>query len=601
VFSLRTPLAARFGLCFALGSALASWSTPRARGQEPPAGFVQARGNQLLLDGQPFRFLGANVSVMHGPRERAGYEAVLDAVVLDGLKVVRLWALGEQPAPGEPHHPLYAFRIGESGWVEESFVHLDRVLLAARERGLKVIVVLANRWSDYGGIATYLRWGGLSLQRDAAGEPASSALAAFLECTSCQALYAQHVERVVGRTNSITKLAYRDDPTIMAWELINEASAVGAREEELLLAWIKHNARLVRALDARHLISAGHIGYQTSRERNVWRAVQDIPEIDFADAHFYPAHDPRVSRRAELPALLDDPIALALLDVQKPLVLGEFGFAREAYKAASERRHWFQTFVGHALSRGVSGALVWIYEPGDNPIRSHTIRSHPADDESLATRRLLNGAALRLAAATAPAVPEAWLAPEGRPVFTGAQHERGERKPHRDFVTRGSSTLLEIAPSGYAQLSFERAGIDVREGREVLWGAGAGYVEFRFVAPAFVPRALAIEARVSSELPGEPSGRDFRDGSDIELSLDGVTLGTVRARPDDGRGEVVRVELVDPFLLARLFSARAHRLRLRALPSSYAGGLCIYGSAPRAAEPATEAALNHVRVVLERP
>src|SRR5262249_22453774 len=158
-----------------------------------------------------------------------------------------------------------------------------------------------------------------------------------------------------------------------------------------------------------------------------------IAEIDFADAHFYPSSDPRVSRRAELAALLDDPIALALFDVQKPLVLGEFGFAREAYKVAAQRRHWFETFVGHALGRGVSGALVWIYEPSDNPIRSHTIRSHPADSESLATRRVLNGAARRLASAELPNIPSAWRLLEGRPVFARAQREVGERKPHGGF------------------------------------------------------------------------------------------------------------------------------------------------------------------------
>src|SRR6185295_11462752 len=112
-----------------------------------------------------------------------------------------------------------------------------------------------------------------------------------------------------------------------------------------------------------------------------------------------------------------------------------------------------------------------------------------------------------------------------------------------------------------------------------------------------VPRAVAIEARVSSELPGEDAGHDFRDGSDIEILLDDTSLGTVRAVPDDGRGAVVRVELVDPFLLERLFAAREHRLRLRALPSSYAGGLCVYGASPRS----EQGALKHVRVVLERP
>jgi len=38
-----------------------------------------------------------------------------------------------------------------------SFAHLDRVLVAAWARRLRVIVVLANRWSDYGGFPRYLR------------------------------------------------------------------------------------------------------------------------------------------------------------------------------------------------------------------------------------------------------------------------------------------------------------------------------------------------------------------------------------------------------------------------------------------------------------
>jgi hypothetical protein len=69
--------------------------------------------------------------------------------------------------------------------------------------------------------------------------------------------------------------------------------------------------------------------------------------------------------------------------------------------------------------------------------------------------------------------------------------------------------------------------------------------------------------------------------------------------PDDGRGEVARVELVDPFLLERLFVSRGHRLRLRALPSSSAGGLCVYGASDGAKQRAED--LSDVRVVLERP
>lgn len=562
----------------------------------PPDPFVRVRGRELMLDGAPFRFLGANASVMHGPRERASFEAVLDAVVEDRLKVVRIWALGEQPEPGAPHHPLYAFRIGERGWVTASFDHLDRVLVAAAQRQLKVIVVLANRWKDYGGIATYLRWSGTEVARDALGEPASRAQADFFRSEACQARYREHIARVVGRTNGVTGLPYRDDPTIMAWELINEVSAVSAGDEELLLGWVRDTARYVRSIDPNHLISAGHVGYQTARERAVWRAVQALPEVDFADAHAYPATDPRVTRAFDLAQLLDDPIALARVDLQKPLVIGEFGFAREAFPSSSARLRWFSRFLRHLAARGVSGALVWIYEPNDNPLRSHTIRGDPADDASHGVRSLLRAVAPRFVANGAVQVPASWRS-DALPTFVGPREQRGTAAPHRAFTRDGDTLRLDIDPAAYASLRFERAGVYVGGGQQTVWGAGAGDITYRFSSPRSVPRSLAIEARVSSELPGAGAGQDFRDGSDIEISLDERVLGTVRAMPDDGHGRLVRVEVVDRFFLRRAFARRTHTLRLRALPSRFAGGLCVYGPLP--SEPPLTAQVPPLRVILK--
>jgi hypothetical protein len=558
------------------------------------------RGTELLLNERPFRFLGANVAILHGERERSGYEAVLDAVKADGLRVVRLWALGEQPEPGAPYHPLYAFRIGEGGWIESSFVHLDRVLAAARQRDLKVIVVLANRWKDYGGIATYLRWGGAEVARDERGEPAGSALSAFFSCARCQDLYSQHLTRVITRVSSITGVPYRDDPTIMAWELINEASAVSAREEEGLLGWVAENARRIRALDANHLISAGHIGYQTARERRVWRAVQRLPEIDFADAHSYPQNDPRVSRLAQLPALLDDPIALAALDVQKPLVFGEFGFDRTEDR---ERERWTRSFARQVEARGVAGALIWIYEAPASPLRQHTISVGTDDAPGLRVRRLLSEAATQRQRASEPS---SWPWPTtDLPRFLPVVEEQGSQRPHDGFTHEGDSYTLQIEPGDFAHAAFERAGVHVANGIETVWGSGEGELSYRFRPPPFVPTSFVVEARISSELPGAGDGNDTRDGSDVELSVDRQVIGTVRAVPDDGLGTVVRVELVDARILSRLFGgkARAHTLRLRALPSSFAGGLCVYGRELGAATDAAERApegLSHVRITLQR-
>jgi mannan endo-1,4-beta-mannosidase len=581
-------------VCFA-------WPTsPPAHAKTPTQrhGFVRVYGTQFTLLDKPFRFVGANASVMHGRLERKHYDDVLAAMAKDGLQVVRIWALGETHAPGQPHHPMYAFRIGREGWVEESFTHLDKVLVSAKKHGLKVIVVLANRWKDYGGVGMYMSWAGVKVPRDVHGEPFGTMLAGFYDCGNCQDMYRAHVSKVVGRVNTVSGVAYRDDPTIMAWELINEASAVTARDEETLVAWVRDTARFVRTLDGNHMISAGHIGYSSRRERNVWRRVTALPEVAFADTHSYPLVDSRVTNTARLAHWVDDPIDLAHLELRKPLVFGEFGFARnEGFGDGGVRARWMQAFLGQAAARGAAGALVWIYEPRQNETRRHTISDNPKDKASVSARKVLRDAVAAFKARP-PALGKA--RPRSFPFVTTV---RGSVLPHRGFAQRGDKLVLDIDPTAFARAQFEKAGVYRKGAFDVVYGLGEGFVEYRFVGPVEPPKTLAIDARVSSELPGYGSGDDPRDGSDIEFSLNGEVLGTVWAKPDDGLGDLVHIEVRDADLLERLFrKGRRHVLKLRALPSRYAGGLCVYGKITGAMEiePGWRRPIDSIRLTLAK-
>jgi len=42
-------------------------------------------------------------------------------------------------------------------------------------------------------------------------------------------MYKENIRKVIQRVNVFTGVMYRDDPTIMAWELINEPRQGGAR------------------------------------------------------------------------------------------------------------------------------------------------------------------------------------------------------------------------------------------------------------------------------------------------------------------------------------------------------------------------------------
>jgi mannan endo-1,4-beta-mannosidase len=316
-------------------------------------------GTTFVVGGEPFRFVGANAAVIHGESTRADAERVIDAAAASRMSVLRVWALGEADGDGRAWRRHYAFRLGPDAWVEESFEHLDRVLAWAREANIRIIVVLANRWGDYGGFPQYARWAGITPRRS---NLLPSELHAFLSSEHARELYRAHVERVVGRTNTVTGVPYRDDPAIFAWELVNELSAPTCAARDAHEAWTREMAAWVKELDPSHLVSAGHIGYKSAQSRDFWIRLHQIVNVDYADAHAYPQHLLDVGAPEDLGGWLDDRAHLARNVLRMPLVIGEIGIPRGDERFSS-RSGWFDAFYARADEDAVSGALVWILKP----------------------------------------------------------------------------------------------------------------------------------------------------------------------------------------------------------------------------------------------
>eukprot|EP00899_Mesostigma_viride_P003265 jgi/Mesvir1/1293/Mv03760-RA.1 len=78
----------------------------------------------------------------------------------------------------------------------------------------------------------------------------------------CRLMYKAHVERLLTRVNTVTGVAYKDDPTIFSWELMN-----GARDPldpsggQRLEAWVAEMATHVKRIDPRHLLTIGLEGF----------------------------------------------------------------------------------------------------------------------------------------------------------------------------------------------------------------------------------------------------------------------------------------------------------------------------------------------------
>jgi len=161
---------------------------------------------------------------------------------------------------------------------------------------------------------------------------------------SAQDMFRGYLSMILRRTNSLTGVEYRNDPTIMAWELANEPRPGGGEQGDdaviaAFLGWIESISSFIREIDPRHLVTTGSEGSKGSLESiELFRRAHAIPTIDYAVFHLWPKNWGwfKVDRHQEtLPESLSNAEAyfrehVAVADaLDKPVVLEEFGLDRD--------------------------------------------------------------------------------------------------------------------------------------------------------------------------------------------------------------------------------------------------------------------------------
>ena len=260
--------------------------------------FVQARGTHFTLDGASFYFAGCNTYYLMY-KSQGMVDAVLDSAQELGLRAVRTWAFldmgsldGSMPSvsPPGPKEGVYfqywnpaiggtSFNDGPTG-----LERLDYVVFAASRRGLKLILPLVNNWPDFGGIDQYAAWFSLPAHND------------FYTDGRARQAYKDWVSHLLNRVNTLTGVRYRDDTTIMAWELGNETRSIDAPAN--LLNWIGELSQFVKQTDPNHLVGIGDDGFLRRAQSPDWtyngsqgtdfEAFLGVPTVDFGTFHLYP-------------------------------------------------------------------------------------------------------------------------------------------------------------------------------------------------------------------------------------------------------------------------------------------------------------------------
>jgi mannan endo-1,4-beta-mannosidase len=101
------------------------------------------------------------------------------------------------------------------------------VLYLMADRKMRAVLYLNNFWEWSGGMAAYVAWA--NGERGVDPADTSRAWRDFVEYAAsfytnqrANALYRDHIRRIVTRRNTVNDRPYSEDPTIMSWQLANE-------------------------------------------------------------------------------------------------------------------------------------------------------------------------------------------------------------------------------------------------------------------------------------------------------------------------------------------------------------------------------------------
>lgn len=336
---------------------------PSAAATAPP-GFAYRCGVHFCLDGKTFFFAGANTYDLFtygsasGDTEtqymdKARIDAHFARLQADKVTVLRTWLFN--------HESWHGFETEKGVYNEQQFALFDYVIESAKRHGVKLLPVFENYWEAYGGIDTRLRWEGLS-----GGHPGRAAFFDKTRCAGCFTSYKNYVSYVLNRTNHYSGVKYKDEPAIVAWELMNEPRYQDVSPDEnksghTLRKWVDEMGAFIKGIDANHLLGTGLEAHETrfgfgGDEGNPFVYIHQSPYIDFTSAHPYPTEQWADLSIEETQALVRTWIRESHDGIGKPFYLGEFNVHNV------DRTLWWNAIFQTFEAEGGDGTGFWWYQ-----------------------------------------------------------------------------------------------------------------------------------------------------------------------------------------------------------------------------------------------
>lgn len=319
---------------FTLSSLFANTGFAVSAYQSNFSNFITVADGKLMDGDKVFRFIGMCVPNLHfieGAKE--GYSIPNDYEIEDAFKslnqmgsiVIRIHTLAIRGPVGGMgiSYPQPVHMEGPNMFNETAYRAIDKVLEMANKYNVRVIIPGFDSTGYWGGIAAVAAFRGKDPEE-------------FWEDPQLREDAKAYFNYIINRTNYYTGVKYKDDKSIMAWQLGNELENYWVPEMSRLDNWSKEMSKYIKSLDPNHLVQDG---------RSLkWTGILNDPNMDIIDSHYYASFN------------APDPIARLKSDLElikgsgKVLMVGEFGF----YPTNT-----IKLFLNEVINSDMAGALLW--------------------------------------------------------------------------------------------------------------------------------------------------------------------------------------------------------------------------------------------------
>ncbi|MGQ1945706.1 glycoside hydrolase 5 family protein [Geofilum sp. OHC36d9] len=366
-------------------------------GKSSESAFVKVNDGQFTVNGRPYYFVGTNYwygAILGSEGEGGNRERLIKELdLMQSVGITNLRVLVGAEGGEERPWRVWPALITEPGVYNDTILDgLDFFMAELAKRKMYAVLFLNNSWEWSGGYSQYLKWNGYGdIPYPQEGHSWSDFMTYVSQFHSCQACIQQNydfIEFIINRNNRYTGVAYKDDPTVMTWEIANEPRAFSDDNKEAFAHWVRQTASFIKELAPNQLVTTGSEGeWGCEQDMDLFTRIHADENVDYLTFHIWPNNWSWIDKN-DIPGTLDVAIdntatyfenhIKVARELNKPVVFEEFGLPRDNFSflpgtpTTSRDRYYqfaFDMVLKHARTNDVLGGVnFWAFGGYAQPV-----------------------------------------------------------------------------------------------------------------------------------------------------------------------------------------------------------------------------------------